>query len=53
MRSIKVSEAFYKYKSQIRPGGRDSNSITNQAKYRGEEVGKRYCEAFFVHRFIA
>ena len=49
----KKIEAFYKYKSQIRPGGRDSNSITNQAKYRGEEVGKRYCEAFFVHRFIA
>lgn len=45
-------KAFYKYKSQIRPGGRDENSIKNQARYRGQEVGKKYCEAFFVHRFI-
>ena len=49
----KKIEAFYKYKSQIRPGGRDANSIRNQAKYRGEEVGKDLCEAYFTHRFIA
>ena len=49
----KKIEAFYKYKSQVRPGGRDANSIRNQAKYRGEEVGKNFCEAFFTHRFIA
>ena len=44
--------AFSKYNSQIRPGGRDADSITNQAKYRGQEVGKNLCEAFYVHRFI-
>jgi len=44
--------AFSKYQSQIRPGGRDDNSIRNQAKYRGQEVGKNLCEAFYVHRFI-
>ena len=46
------TKAFYKYKSQIRPGGRDSNTITNQAGYRGQEVGKKFCEAFFAHRFV-
>ena len=49
----KKIEAFYKYKSQVRPGGRDANSIKNQAKYRGQEVGKNLCEAYFTHRFIA
>ena len=44
--------AFNKYRSQIRPGSRDDDSIRNQAKYRGQEVGKNLCEAFFVHRFI-
>ena len=44
--------AFNKYRSQIRPGGRDDESIRNQAKYRGREVGKNLCEAFYVHRFI-
>jgi len=44
--------AFSKYESQIRPGGRDSDSIRNQAKYRGQEVGKNLCEAFYAHRFI-
>ena len=44
--------AFNKYRSQIRPGGRDNDSIRNQAKYRGQEVGKNLCEAFYVHRFI-
>ena len=44
--------AFNKYHSQIRPGGRDADNIRNQAKYRGQEVGKNLCEAFFVHRFI-
>ena len=44
--------AFNKYQSQIRPGGRDADNIRNQAKYRGQEVGKNLCEAFFVHRFI-
>ena len=44
--------AFSKYRSQIRPGGRDTDSIRNQAKYRGQEVGKNLCEAFYAHRFI-
>ena len=35
--------AFNKYRSQIRPGGRDDDSIRNQAKYRGQEVGKNLC----------
>jgi len=48
----KKIEAFLKYNSQVRPGGRDADSIRNQAKYRGQEVGKNLCEAFFVHRFI-
>mgnify|MGYP001452195545 CR=1 FL=1 len=45
-------EAFMKYESQVRPGGRDADSIRNQARYRGQEVGKELCEAFYVHRFI-
>ena len=48
----KKIEAFLKYNSQVRPGGRDADSIRSQAKYRGQEVGKNLCEAFFVHRFI-
>ena len=48
----KKIEAFLKYDSQVRPGGRDADSIRSQAKYRGQEVGKNLCEAFFVHRFI-
>ena len=44
--------AFSKYSSQIRLGGRDADSIRSQAKYRGQEVGKNLCEAFYVHRFI-
>ena len=48
----KKIEAFLKYNSQVRPGGRDADSIKNQAKYRGQEVGKNLCEAFYVHRFI-
>ena len=48
----KKIEAFLKYNSQVRPGGRDADSIISQAKYRGQEVGKNLCEAFFVHRFI-
>ena len=43
---------FSKYNSQIRLGGRDADSIRSQAKYRGQEVGKNLCEAFYVHRFI-
>ena len=48
----KKIEAFLQYESQIRPGGRDADSIRNQAKYRGEEVGKKLCEAYYSHRFI-
>jgi LmbE family N-acetylglucosaminyl deacetylase len=48
----KKIKAFYKYKSQIRKGGRDKNTITNQAHYRGSEVSMKACEAFFVHRFM-
>ena len=46
----KKVKAFYKYKSQIREGGRDKNTIITQAMYRGKEVGKKSCEGFFVHR---
>ena len=45
-------KAFLNYKSQIRPGGRDAESIRNQARYRGDEVSKKFCEAYFIHRFI-
>ena len=44
--------AFYKYKSQIRTGGRDKHTIKNHAEYRGKEVGRKACEAYFVHRLI-
>ncbi len=47
----KKIQSFYKYKSQVKPGGRDKNTITNHAEYRGKEVGKKYCEAYFIHRF--
>ena len=46
----KKVKAFYKYKSQVRKGGRDKNTIITQAEYRGKEVGKSSCEAFYVHR---
>ena len=45
-------QAFLKYDSPVRPGGRDADSIRNQAKYRGQEVGKNLCEAYYAHRFI-
>ena len=48
----KKIEAFYKYQSQVRLHARNRDSILNQAKYRGQEVGKNLCEAFYVHRFI-
>ena len=44
--------AFYKYKSQIRIGGRDKHTIKNHAEYRGKEAGRKVCEAYFVHRLI-
>ena len=44
--------AFYKYKSQIRIGGRDKHTIKNHAEYRGKEAGRKICEAYFVHRLI-
>ena len=44
--------AFYKYKSQVRVGGRDKHTIKNHAEYRGKEVGRKACEAYFVHRLI-
>ena len=44
--------AFYKYKSQVRVGGRDKHTIKNHAEYRGKEVGRIVCEAYFVHRLI-
>ena len=45
--------AFYKYKSQVRAGGRDKHTIENHAEYRGKEVGRKVCEAYFVHRLIS
>ena len=48
----KKINAFYKFKSQIRVGGRDKKTIKNHAEYRGKEVGRKMCEAYFVHRFI-
>ena len=47
----KKIQGFYKYKSQIKIRGRDKTTITNHAEYRGKEVGRKYCEAYFVHRF--
>ena len=48
----KKIQAFYKYRSQVKKGGRDRDTIRNQAQYRGSEVGKKACEAYFAHRFI-
>ena len=47
----KKVQSFSKYKSQIKLNGRDKYTITNHAEYRGKEVGRKYCEAYFVHRF--
>ena len=47
----KKIEAFYKYKSQIKADYRDKNTIKAQAEYRGREIGKKVCEAFYIHRF--
>ena len=44
--------AFYKYKSQIKAVGRDKHAIRNHAEYRGKEIGKNLCEAYFIHRTI-
>ena len=44
--------AFYKYKSQIRVGHRDKNTIKAQAEYRGKEAGMEVSEAYVLHRFI-
>ena len=48
----KKIQAFYKYKNQVRPGVRDKLTIKNQAAYRGHDVGKKYCEAYLIHRFV-
>ncbi len=48
----KKIRAFYKYKSQVRKGQRDKETILAQARYRGSEVGREYCEAFMAHRSI-
>ena len=45
-------KAFYKYKSQVKPKHRDKATILSQAEYRGREVGRYVCEAFFAHRFM-
>lgn len=43
--------AFYKYKSQIRVGHRDKNTIRAQAEYRGKEAGLKVSESYVIHRF--
>ena len=48
----KKINAFYKYQSQVKIGGRDNNSIRSQAEYRGSEVGKKFCEAYCIHRYL-
>ena len=48
----KKTDAFYKYKSQVKVGVRDENSIRSQATYRGRDVGLKFCEAYFAHRII-
>ena len=47
--NIKI-KAFYKYKSQVKVGQRDKDTIMAQAAYRGSEIGKKACEAFYLHR---
>jgi N-acetylglucosamine malate deacetylase 1 len=44
--------AFQCYKSQIKLGGRDENSIKTQAQYRGRDVGRKFCESYYLHRFV-
>lgn len=48
----KKINGFYKYKSQVRVGQRDKDTIRAQAEYRGSEVGMKFCEAFCMHRFL-
>ena len=45
-------KAFYKYKSQVRVGTRDKNTIMDQASYRGREIGRKACEAYYLHRYL-
>ena len=45
-------KAFYKYKSQVRKGLRDNDTIRAQAEYRGSEVGMKFSEAFCMHRSL-
>lgn len=44
--------AFYKYHNQIKIGIRDKATIKSQAEYRGHDVGKKFCEAYYIHRFV-
>ena len=48
----KKSEVVGVHKSQIRPQDNklSAESIIDQAKVRGDEVGERYCEAFELIR---
>ena len=46
----KKIKSFYKYKSQVKSKGRDRDTITNHAEYRGKEVGRKFCEAYYIHR---
>ena len=48
----KKIKAFYMYKSQVRPGHRDNNTIKAQAEYRGKEVGVKFSESYHIHRWL-
>lgn len=40
------------YKSQMRKGQRDGNSIDALARIRGSEIGVDYAESYHIHRFF-
>ena len=46
----KKIKSFYKYESQVKSKGRDRDTIRNHAEYRGKEVGRKFCEAYYIHR---
>jgi LmbE family N-acetylglucosaminyl deacetylase len=48
----KKIQAFYMYKSQVRIGHRDRNTIRAQAEYRGKEAGISLCESYQIHRWL-
>jgi len=48
----KKIKALSFYKSQLRKGHRDKNSIIKQSQIRGSEIGAEFAEAYHLHRLF-